>query len=271
MNKMIKFKEDKYVLATGATSGIGYAIAEVFAKNGFNMFLVARNESKLSKIAEEFNKKYKVSCKFFPCDLSVIEEINRLYAYLVKNRLEVFILINNAGFGYWGYFHQFDPIRQIQMINLNVTGLTHLTRLLVADMIKMGFGKILNVSSFAGLQPMGLLSTYAATKTYVLYFSQGLDMELEEKNISVSVLCPPNVKTNFQKVAGNPDYESPGFMCMSAEDVANITYRQFLKNKKIIKPWKPALKIMMLISSLLPAKIVGKSRMQINRKTLLKE
>jgi len=227
----------KHVVITGGSKGLGYEFARLFAEDKYNLILVARDKNGLAKASGELEKRYGVKCYTFAYDLSVMAEIDSFYKEVKNAGLEVSILINNAGFGYWGKFEEMDPNSQIEMLNLNVTGLSHLTRLFVKDMIDSGFGKVLNVSSIASFIPTPFCSTYSASKTYVKYFSRALDYELRSKNISVSTLYSPDFLSGFQQRAGNPDLELKGPYTGTAEKIASIAFMQFMKNEKEIKPY----------------------------------
>ncbi len=230
-------KPDKYVVITGGSKGLGYEFAKLYAREQFSLILVARDENELTKVAKELEKEHGIRCRTFAYNLSDMGEIDRFYKVTKEKNLEVSILINNAGFGYWGKFDEMDPDMQIEMLNLNIIGLSHLTRLFVNDMIKSGSGKILNVSSIASFTPTPFCSTYAASKTYVKYFSQALDYELRDKNISVSTLCSPDFLSGFQKRAGNPNLIPKGPYVGTAEGVAKVAFKQFMKNKRVITPY----------------------------------
>jgi len=228
---------DKCVVITGGSKGLGYEFAKLYAREKFNLILVARDEKELTKIARKLEKNHGITCHTFAYDLSDMGEIDKFHQETKEKNLEVSILINNAGFGYWGKFDRMNPDMQIQMLNLNITGLSHLTRLFVSDMIKRGFGKILNVSSIASFTPTPFCATYSASKTYVKYFSQALDYELRNKNIRVSTLCAPDFLSGFQERAGNPNLIPKGPYVGTAEGVAGIAFKQFKKNKKVIQPY----------------------------------
>ncbi len=129
MRNSDKFKKDKYVLITGGSKGLGYELAKLFAKEKYNLILIARGESELARASKELEENYKIKCHPLAYDLSDMTEIDKLYQELKEKNLEVSILINNAGFGYWGKFEEMDANRQIEMLNLNITGLSHLTHL----------------------------------------------------------------------------------------------------------------------------------------------
>ena len=226
-----------YVLITGASGGIGLELARIFAKNRFNLILTARSKDKLEKISKDFMDEYKIKVCYFTRDLSKKEEVYSLYSEIKENKLDVDILINNAGFGYWGYLGEQDEEKLADMVNLNITALTLLTRLFLSLMQKKGFGKILNVASIAAFFPLPYASVYGATKAYVKSFSEGLHEEYKDRGIQVSVLCPPDVKTGFQEAAGFGHYEPAGVFSNTIDKVAEIAFNDFMKNKTVIKPW----------------------------------
>ena len=255
MKNLDDVKNDHYVLITGASGGIGYEMAKVFAENGFHLILVARSEDKLQQIAREFEEEYAIQAHGFACDLSLTGEIDKLYKKLKANNLNLCMLVNNAGFGYWGHFEEMEPDNQIEMLELNVVGLTYFTRLVVKDMIANGFGKILNVASIAAFQPIPYAASYAATKSYVLSFSLALDAEVKEKNVRVSALCPPDVESGFQKTAGQPGFKPTGIYASSAEHVAQVAYAEFMENKPMIRPWKLPAKCIMFFDRFMPKQV----------------
>ncbi len=237
MENMSQYKKDRYVLITGASKGLGYELAKLFAQQHYNLILVARGEKELKRVSAELEEKYNIESHSFACDLSVLSEIDKLYQSIMDKQFKVSMLINNAGFGYWGKFEEIGTDRQIEMLNLNITGLTHLTRLFITDMLSSGFGKILNISSIASFSPIPFVSTYAASKSYVTNFSRALNHEFKSKNIKVSVSCPPDFISGFQEAAGNPDLVPKGPYFGTAAGVAKITFDQFMKNKEIITPY----------------------------------
>ena len=241
-----------YVVITGGSKGLGYELAKVFARNEYDLILVARNKDDLARTAAKLEDKYGIKCFVFACDLSKITEVDKFYREVINQRLKVSILINNAGFGHWGKFEEMDPDLQVEMLNLNITGLSHLTRLFVEDMIKNGFGKVLNVSSIASFVPTPFTASYAASKTYVKYFSLALDYELRDKNVRVSTLCSPDFYSGFQKRAGNPNLKIKGPYTGTAEKIAEITFSQFMKNKTIIKPYTFFGKLMYYLENYVP-------------------
>lgn len=253
---------EQFVLITGATQGIGYELAKVFAKNHFPIILVARNRKKLKSVQNEIASNYGVKVEYFFCDISNITDIDNLVNEIKNNGLSVSILVNNAGVGYWGKFEEINIKTQIEMLNLNIIGLTHLCRLIIPEMKKRNSGKIMNVASIAAFTPNPYASTYAASKAYVLSLSEALNVELTGYGIRVSALCPPDVPSGFQKEAGYPEFIPTGIFSSTANYVATRAYKQFMKGKNVIRPWKPLAKLIFFLKEFSPRKFeinVGKN------------
>ncbi len=224
-----------YVLITGATSGIGYELMLLFAKDRNNLFLVSRNKEKLSLIKKDVEKKFSVDVEYLPIDLSLPESPKKVYDFAKRKNLNVSVLVNNSGFGLGGEFVKLDIKREEEMINLNILALTKLTYYFLQDMKKKNRGKILNVSSLAGFLPIPYMNVYSATKSYVLSFSEALSFELQNTNITVSALCPGATRTNFAKVAMMDESNFNKFS-MSSNKVALAAYNGLMKGKRVIIP-----------------------------------
>ena len=186
-------------LITGASSGIGRDMARVLASKGYNLVLVARNEEALKQLAEELKEKEKIEIETIAMDLSIIENCKEIH----KKVQNVDILINNAGFGDCGNFTKTSLEKEISMINTNIVAYHILMKLYLIDMKAKGSGKILNVASIAGFMPGPLMSTYYATKAYIVRISESIREELkkEKSKVQISILCPGPVSTNFNEVA----------------------------------------------------------------------
>lgn len=186
-------------LITGASSGIGRDMARVLAKKGYDLVLVARNAETLKQLAEELKEKQQIKIETIAMDLSIIENCKELH----KKVKDVDILINNAGFGDCGNFTKTSLEKEISMINTNIVAYHILMKLYLIDMKAKGSGKILNVASIAGFMPGPLMSTYYATKAYIVRISESIREELkkEKSKVQISILCPGPVSTNFNKVA----------------------------------------------------------------------
>ncbi len=176
------------VLITGASSGIGYELARCFAADGHHLILVARHQDRLDAVARELSSQYGVKAVGISKDLFRTEAAEELYQEVQKRGLPVDILVNDAGQGEWGEFHETDLQRQLDIIQLNVVSLTALTYLFLQNMVAKGNGRILNLGSIASVSANPLLGVYAATKAYVLSFSEALYNELKDKN-SIVVTC----------------------------------------------------------------------------------
>jgi len=184
-----------FTLITGASGGIGAEFAKLCAAEGRNLILVARHSNSLHRLAKQLGSDSTVHV--IMQDLSEHGAAEKVYKKVRRLRANVDQLINNAGVGDFGPFAQADIGRQEQMISLNITALAVLTRLLLPGMIKQKHGRILNVSSVSGFAPLPLMSVYAASKSFVLSFSEALSEELRDTGVSVTCLCPGPTKTNF--------------------------------------------------------------------------
>lgn len=184
-------------LISGATSGIGFELAKVFAHEGYQVVLVAREAGKLLPRAESLTLTSGMTVTVIAADLSLPTGPIEVYRELHSHRIPVDVLVNNAGVGVHGYFAATDWQEELGMIALNVLALTRLTKLFLPEMLRRGEGRILNVASTAAFQPGPLLAVYSATKAYVLSFSQALREELRGSGVTVTTLCPGPTRTNF--------------------------------------------------------------------------
>lgn len=224
-------------LITGASGGIGYELAKLFAEDGYNVVLIARNAQKLNEIAKDFEQKYRITAKVIAKDLSIPSAPDEIFAELQQERIAVNVLVNNAGFASYGLFHELDLAAQLQMLQVNIVCLTNLTHLFLKDMVKQGSGRILNLASTAAFQPGPLMGVYYATKAYVLSFSEAIANELEGTGVSVTALCPGPTESGFQQRAAMEDSKLvSGQKIMDAETVAKIGYRGLMENKTVIVP-----------------------------------
>ncbi|MFI3329263.1 MAG: SDR family NAD(P)-dependent oxidoreductase [bacterium] len=184
-------------LITGASTGIGYELAKVHAKNNKDLIIVSRNIDDLNKIKEEFEKEYNIQVVCINKDLSIPNASIELYNQIKELNIEVEYLINNAGVGFQGYFNDNDLEKYTSSINLNIIALTELTKLFVKDFLINNKGKILNVSSIAAYQAGPMLSVYSATKAYVTSFSNAVATELYKSNVTITTLHPGVTNTPF--------------------------------------------------------------------------
>lgn len=214
-------------LITGASSGIGKDIAINLSNRGYDLILVSRSMENIP-----FVKELKTKTRLISRDLSKEEEVLKLYEETKEEDID--ILINNAGFGLHGEFYNTDLFKELEMISLNINAVHILTKLFLIDFKKKNSGYILNVSSSAAFQAGPLMSTYYATKSYVLRLTTAIHEELKKANSSVvvSVLCPGPVDTNFNEIAG----VSFGIKSISSKYVADYAIKQLFKKKLIIIP-----------------------------------
>ena len=224
-------------LITGASSGIGDALAKVFSREGYDLVLVARNAQKLAEVATELQRQRSdAMVTVMPTDLARPQASEELVGQLERDGITVDILVNNAGFGTHGSFAAADLCTQLEMVQVNVVALTHLTRLFLPGMVRRGGGKILNVASTAAFQPGPLMAVYYASKAYVLSFSEALANELQGTGVSVTALCPGPTRTAFQRRAGVEETSLMQGGMMEAEAVAQAGYRALMEGRPVIIP-----------------------------------
>lgn len=230
--------KDGNILLTGASSGIGRAMAYELASEAKSIVLVARRKSRLEELKEALLAKHpKLQVLVKPCDLSDIEKVGALLDELEEELESIDILINNAGLGDICALELSEWEKLDRMIKLNVTALTYMTRRVVGPMRERGKGGILNISSGFGLTFMPGVASYAGTKHYVTAFNECLRCELAGTGVVVTQICPGPVDTEFEAVAGNPTgQEVPGFVLISAEHCARASLRAFRRGRALSTP-----------------------------------
>jgi short-subunit dehydrogenase len=226
-----------FVLITGASSGIGLELAHVFAQKKHNLVLVARNSERLKTLAQSLSTEHGVTVVAESLDLTKPESPRQLFEMMQKQNFKIDTLVNNAGFGYSGRFDKMPLDRCLDMIQLNITALTELTRLFLPPMVAQGFGQILNVASTAAFQPGPLMSVYYATKSYVLSFSEAIAQELEGSGVTVVALCPGPTETEFAREAQmelSRLFQNGG--AMTARAVAEAAVTGLERRQRIVIP-----------------------------------
>jgi short-subunit dehydrogenase len=221
------------VLITGASGGIGYELAKLFARNQHNLVLAARSADKLAQLATELRTQG-VTVKTVPLDLSTPLAPKFLFDQLQTEGVAVDLLINNAGFGAFGEFAQMSNDKIVGQIQLNITALTELTRLFLPAMLARHSGRIMNVASTAGFQPGPLMAVYYATKAYVISFTEALANEVRNSGVTVTCFCPGATHTEFAKRAGNDKsrvFKQLG--AMNVERVALDGYRAVMEGRTL--------------------------------------
>jgi uncharacterized protein len=222
-------------LITGASAGIGCELAKLFANDHHDLVLVARGAPKLLKFADELQRQFGVSAKAIPLDIAAAPAPQFLFDQLQRDGVAVDILVNNAGYGVFGEFAKISLEESVGQIQLNVTALTHLTKLFLGPMIGRHSGKIMNVASTAGFQPGPLMAVYYATKAYVISFSEALANELKDTSVTVTCLCPGPTDTGFQGRAGTENTVLfKKLRPMDAKTVARDGYRGLMAGKTLV-------------------------------------
>lgn len=248
----------KFTLITGASSGIGYELADVFAREKHNLILVARSEGKLQTLKEKLEATYAIQAHVLVCDLSQAAAPRKLYEATESRGWNIDILVNNAGFGALGEFATSDLNRYLEMIQVNITSLTELTRLYLPHMMARKAGKIMNVASIAAFQAGPMMAVYYATKAYVLSFSEALAEELSGHGISVTTLCPGPTESNFISASGTSEIPIlQKIKIPTSRDVAEYGY-QALMAQKVVAVHGLTNKMLVLGGKLAPRSVARK-------------
>ncbi len=227
------------VLITGASSGIGEALAKLFAQEGYNLVLVARTRTTLEQLAQRLMDQYSIRVWVEPVDLSKRAAAKKLAASLAQQDVEIDILVNNAGVLEHGNFIEIGAAAHQRLIDLNISGLTSMLDQFLPGMVKRGSGRVLNVASIASFQPVPTLATYAATKAYVLSLSESLSEELKGSGVTITALCPGITATNMVSAVqqASPGLRKiPGFAIGDVDDVAQQGFQACLKGEVICIP-----------------------------------
>ena len=225
----------KTALITGASGGIGLALARQFAAHGHDLVLVARTRDALEAAAGTLEGKYAIRATVIPADLADPDAPSRILDAVRAEGIEIEFLINNAGFGLGGEFMETDVNTELDMIQVNVSALVHLTKLFMQPMIARKSGRIMNVSSTAAFQPGPLMSIYYASKAFVLSFSEALAEELRNTGVSVTCLCPGTTETKFAETAGVTNTGVFARM-QSADDVGRFGYEAMMRGERVAIP-----------------------------------
>lgn len=229
----------EYALITGASSGIGLALAHLMASKGHNLILVARNEPALTLLKKELTQKFSINVEVLAIDLSVLGQAEALYQRCKTQNLVVSCLVNNAGYGDYGPFDVSKVAIYKNMLQLNIVALTELCAYFVDDMKKRGAGRIMNVGSIAAFQPSPSLAAYAASKAYVMQFTEALNFELRGSGVSVTLLSPGVTETGFISRANMQDAANAQSGVMDAQTVAKAGYEAMMAGNLNVTPgWK---------------------------------
>ncbi|MFL6336176.1 MAG: SDR family NAD(P)-dependent oxidoreductase [Pyrinomonadaceae bacterium] len=229
-------KQKMMALVTGASGGIGEELARLFAADGHDLVLVARGRDKLARLSEELAAKHGVNARVLASDLARAEAPREIFDELQGAGVSVDALVNNAGVGSYGLFAETGLQSELELLQINVVALTHLSKLFLPGMIARGRGYLMNVASTAAFQPGPLMAVYYASKAYVLSLSEALANECEGTGVRISALCPGPTETGFVAAAGMGDSKLFDRAVMDARAVAEAGYRGLLAGKTIVIP-----------------------------------
>jgi len=235
---MDKAAAAKNVIITGASSGIGYELARLFARDGYRLLLLARKEEPLRKAAHEL-KKSGAMVEVMAIDLGRANAAQKIFDYTVRKKIAIDVLVNNAGYGGAGFFHKIDWQQHSDMIQVNVVAAAQLCRLFLPGMIQRGHGRILNVASTAAFQPGPMMGVYYATKAFLLSLSLALSAECAGTGVTVTALCPGPTLTKFLERANIHHTRLVRFKVMpfiDADKVAVAGYQGLDNGKKMVVP-----------------------------------
>ncbi len=244
-------------VVTGASAGIGYEFAKILAQKGHQLALIARNLDRLNEIKQELESKYGVNVILIPADLAVENIAEDIVKEIKYRQLNVEILVNNAGFGFCGYYHEQPWANERDMIQVNITSLSQLTKLMLPSMLEKKRGRICNVASTAAFQAGPMMTVYYATKAYVLHYSEALALELKGTGVTVTCLCPGPTATNFQSTAKLDSTKVSKMSAMeTAAQVAATGYEATMAGKSLAISGTTN-KLLQFSTRLLPRKTAG--------------
>ena len=223
-----------YALITGASSGIGLELAQLFAGNGHNLVLVARQRNKLLKVANEIEKDYNIKTLIIPVDLCTADAAKRTFEFVKGKSITVNYLVNNAGFYVSSAFSETSWKDEQRLIQLQCVTHTQLTKLFLPEMLRQGKGGILNIGSTGSFVPGPYNAIYCAAKSFVLSFSEAIAEEVMGSGVTVTALCPGGTKTAFQDYRNRK--KSFFFPIMEASTVAKIGFKALMKGKRVVIP-----------------------------------
>ncbi len=245
-------------LVTGASSGIGYELAGLLARDGHDLVLVARDKARLDRLAQDLRSRHGVTVRVIPKDLSVDSSPDEIFDELNRDGVAIGVLVNNAGFDVYGDFSESDADEERRMIQVNVAALTRMAKRFLPGMRDRGCGRILNVGSTASFIPIPLNAVYGATKAYVRSFSLALAEELEGTGVTVTVLCPGVTRTEFFKRANMEGSRLLKFGMMDARAVAEAGYRALMSGRRAVVPGLMN-KFLVFLARVVPAKVMTRA------------
>jgi short-subunit dehydrogenase len=224
----------KWALVTGASAGIGAALADELARGGAHLVLTARRRERLEELAQKLEAAHKIQTKIFVADLTQADAPEKIFQFTKNQGIEIELLVNNAGFGAYGEFPTVEPRKLTDMVQVNCAAVVHLTRLYLPEMVTRKHGDVLIVASTASFQSVPYISTYAATKAFDLLFAEGLAEEMKPYGVRVCALCPGSTESEFAEVAGQAHIAATRANRETAEKVARTGLRALAAGKSYV-------------------------------------
>ncbi len=224
--------QGQWALVTGASAGIGWALAMELAAGGANLVLTARRRERLEQLSSQLRSQHPIRVLLFAADLGKPSAPDEIFAFTKRYDVAIDLLVNNAGFGAYGEFHKIELERQLEMVQVNIAAVIHLTHLYLPAMIERRRGHVLIVSSTAAFQGVPYITTYAATKAFDLLFAEALAEEVRPYGVRVCALCPGSTATEFHEAAGQP--ERTRRRQESAKKVARVGLRALARGKSSV-------------------------------------
>lgn len=254
----------KTALITGASGGLGLEFAKIFAKNKYDLVIVARSEGKLYHLKEKLEREHGIKVWVYACDLSKKDAALDVYDFCLENDITIDYLVNNAGFGDQSDFAYSDWVKQYNMVNVNIIAMMQLTQCFLKEMLKRGSGRILNISSVAAFCAGPRMSIYYASKEFVRSFSEALAEEVKGTGVTVTALCPGPTATGFEKAADMSNSKMFTFFHpASPKDVAEAGYKAMMKGE-VLHYHGLSVKLMNIASRLMPRSASRKFAKKIN-------
>lgn len=223
-------------LITGASSGIGSELTNLFARDGYDVVLVSRSREKLERFGSDLETEHDIMATVIQQDLSEPNAAEDLYNAIVAKELDINVLVNNAGLPVFGHFSETDQTMERDLIQVNLVSLTQLTKLFVQEMVERGSGRILNNASLAGRWPTPSAAVYGATKAYVISFSVAIAEELNDAGITVTVMCPGETETQFMETGGMEESKIAQRNLLHPRDVAEQGYEGLQNGEVVVVP-----------------------------------
>lgn len=224
----------KWAIVTGASAGIGKALAEELARGGTHLVLTARRRERLEQVGQQLRTAHKIQTKVFVADLTQPDAPQKIFQFTKDESLEIELLINNAGFGAYGEFHRVGPQKLLDMVQVNCSAVVHLTRLYLPEFAARRHGDVLILASTTSFQSVPYISTYAATKAFDLLFAEGLAEEMKPYGVRVCALCPGSTESEFAEVAGQTELAATRTHRETAEKVARTGLRALASGRSYV-------------------------------------